>query len=118
MILWVHSSVLSHTGCHGDEMADPRMRLSRIYDVTDLIWRRHMRQLANYEADLQANTIDEANTLARLGCDLPVSLVMTRLDTLLARRRDLCEKIRHETEKAQQARLKLKRLDRRLKKTE
>ena len=97
-------------------MSDPRMRLSRIYDVTDLIWRRHMRQLALYEADLQANTIDEANTLARLGCDLPVSLVMNRLDTLLARRRDLCEKIRYETDKAQQAGLRLKRIDRRLKK--
>jgi hypothetical protein len=97
-------------------MADRHARLSRIYEVTDLIWRRHMRQLANYEADLQANIKDEANVLACLGGGLPVSLLMSRLHFLRARRGIICEQLRLETEKAQQAGLRLKRIDRQMRK--
>lgn len=114
MILWDPLPALSHIGCPEAEMADRRARLFRIYEVTDLIWRRHMRQLANFEADLRLNIRDEANVLALLGGDIPASLLVSRLNILRSQRDIIREQLRIETEKAQQAGLRLKRIDRRL----
>lgn len=99
-------------------MIDRRTRLLRIYEVTDIIWRQHMRQLTSYESELQANIRDEKNVLAKLGGDIPITLLMSRLNFLRARRNLISEQINTETLKAQQAGFRLKRIDRRLKKAD
>lgn len=99
-------------------MIDRRTRLLRIYEVTDIIWRQHMRQLTSYESELQTNIRDENNVLAKLGGDIPITLLMSRLNFLRARRNLISEQINTETLKAQQAGFRLKRIDRRLKKAD
>lgn len=99
-------------------MIDRRTRLLRIYEVTDIIWRQHMRQLTSYESELQTNIRDENNVLAKLGGDIPITLLMSRLNFLRARRNLISEQINIETLKAQQAGFRLKRIDRRLKKAD
>lgn len=99
-------------------MIDRRTRLLRNYEVTDIIWRQHMRQLTSYESELQANIRDEKNVLAKLGGDIPITFLMSRLYFLRARRNLISEQIHTETLKAQQAGFRLKRIDRRLKKAD
>lgn len=99
-------------------MADRRERLRRIYNVTDLMWRCHIRNLADLDARLLDIDKAEGNNLHYFKPDIPYELILSRIQMLHSQRLSIIERKKSEISRANLTGLRLKRIGRLLVKSD